>query len=117
MSGSGNYEMITPSGMFGGTHMGPSMSLMHSGPIRFGQSNYDSNSIMPPHPLSHASIPRGLIGGPNLLGVGGDKNQALPYALVPAPSTFPFGELSFEMPISNGKQLSTVGSNQKLTSL
>lgn len=93
--------MMPPSGLMGaGYTMASPQSL--AGPVppgspymaRFGAGYRAVSGPMQTASGSVlASLPstahlRGLIGGPSLVP---DRQQALPYALVPAPSTFPFG--------------------------
>lgn len=91
------YEMMTPSGMLGGGYsmaaMPPGGGITSGSPFtsRYG-SGYGSygqaSSIASFSPLG-PQTPRGLIGGPSYMP---DRNRGpLPYALVPALSTFPFG--------------------------
>jgi hypothetical protein len=100
MSGSNIYEMMTPSGgPFGaGYPTYPSSgvqtqqsSVSSSSPYmtRYGSGFGVTNPYQASYSPYSSSGPRGMIGGPSL---GSDRHQPLPYALVPAPRTFPFGK-------------------------
>lgn len=96
-SGSQMYEMMPPSGMFGpnlagqaaaSLLVGPSAAAAPTSPLAarygFGPMRASSAGLG----SLAAMAPRGLIGGPSL---APDRQEALPYALVPATGAFPFG--------------------------
>lgn len=105
VSGSSIYEMMTPSGLFGGgspmyppsgmqsqqsSVSSPSPYMTRFGAGFGGANPYQAATATNAYSPYSSLPPRGLIGGPSL---GNDRNQqALPYALVPAPRTFPFGK-------------------------
>lgn len=116
-SGSRLYEMMSPPSLFGQTYAGPnnfaqSMGAyqQHSQSPYMTRYGYPSAALQPTSILgdysaaTSAPTPRGLIGGPNLTSAAGQ--QALPYALVPAPSTglLPFGEFESNRMIVNRKR-------------
>lgn len=94
VAGSSVYEMMAPSGMLGDGYavqspLTAASPFMTRFGLRYGASSVYGTSAAASALSPFASLgPRGLIGGPNL---NGNRQQALPYALVQAPS-FPFGE-------------------------
>lgn len=95
-TGSQNYEMITPSGMFGGGYSMATMpppGVLQQSPfmLRYGAGfgSYLGGGAASMYSPMAALTPKGLIGGPSVMP---DRHRGpLPYALVPA-SSFPFGK-------------------------